>query len=644
MALVEFITPLALAGLILLIPVIILYLLKPKPKHIRIPTLMFVIPKQRRKRFTSFFNRFIRDPLLITQLLIITLLVLTMADPFTTSLEEKSEKEAVVLVIDASASMQSTDIQPSRFGKAKELAMKILDDQNPESPISLVLAENVPILILRDSDKGEVRTILEKINAGDTGSNIGDSVLFAKDLLSGSKFNKRIYVFSDFSKSQESELEFTKKMVSMENIPVEFVRISGTGENFGIIDLDVKRFITDPKKCYITFTIKNLGREEQRPLVDVFVDDDRISRTATHIKGWEQQLYHFESSISEDNHVIKVVININDALAVDNNAFAFLPKVKKYKVLLISGEGSDIYLRYALEASPNVELSLAVPPIIPDFDDFDTVILGDINPELVLPGTFRNLKEYVGEGKSAIIMASSGLDGIDNDNLRAVLPVMLIGLKEGEERIQIEQKHEILSGVTLQNLIAKKYIRCVAKNQSSVIASIDESPAIAYHKYGNGKIAFVGVNPGEDWSNFYYSSSHPIFWFQLLRWINREEDSLIMNNFKTGETLPVKGKINVVTPSGKSLDTGNLILDEVGVYRIKFDGMEDKLAVNLLDESESAISESIQNLDAINDENFVIMRERIQVREGFWDYLLALGILFLVVEIMVYKRRGLLGG
>jgi len=642
MAPVEFITPLALAGLLLLIPIIILYLLKPKPKHIRIPTLMFIIPKQRRKRFTSFFNRFIRDPLLITQLLIIMLLVLTMANPFTTSLEEKSEKEAVVFVIDASASMQATDVEPSRFGKAKELAMEILDDQNPESPIGLVLAENVPILLLKDSNKEKAKAVLRGITAADTGSNIGDSILFAKDLLSGSKFNKRIYVFSDFSRSQESELEFTRKMASMENIPVEFVRISGTGENFGIIDLDAKRFITNPEKCSITFTIKNFDREEQRPLVDVFVDDERISRTASHIKGGTQRLYHFEPDISEDEHIIRVVIDINDALSVDNTGVAFLPEVKKYRVLLITDESSDLYLRYALEASSNVELEIVVPPIIPEFDGFDAIILGEINPDLILPGTFRNLKEYSLGGGNVIIMASSGLERITDGNMKTLLPVMLIGLKEGEEKIQVEQNHEILSGVTLQNLIAKRYIRCIAKNQSSVIATIDESPAIAYHDYGGGKITFVGINPKEDWSNFYYSSSHPIFWFQLLRWINRGEDSLIMNNFKTGETLPVKSKVNVVTPAGKSLNTGNLILDEVGLYNIEFEGGEDRLAVNLLDESESAISESIQNLETINDENFVIVKEKIQLRKEFWTYLLAFGILFVIIEILIYTGRGLL--
>ncbi|MBU4202057.1 MAG: BatA and WFA domain-containing protein [Candidatus Altiarchaeota archaeon] len=272
MAFIEFVTPLALAGVLLLAPIIILYLLKPKPKHIKLPTLMFVISKRRRKRFASFFNRFIRDPLLLLQLLIIMLLVLTVANPFMMLFEERSEKEAVVFVIDASASMQSTDVSPSRFEKAKELAMQVLNYQNPESPISLVLAENVPILLLRDGRQEDVGGILSVIGAADTGSNIGDSVLFGKDLLSGSSMNKRIYVFSDFSKSQESELEFSRKVASMGNVAVEFVRVSGEGENLGVIEMGVKRFITEPEKCSITFTVKNFGQMEQGPSVDVLVD------------------------------------------------------------------------------------------------------------------------------------------------------------------------------------------------------------------------------------------------------------------------------------------------------------------------------------------------------------------------------------
>ncbi|MBU4266549.1 MAG: BatA domain-containing protein [Candidatus Altiarchaeota archaeon] len=642
MAFIEFVTPLALAGVLLLAPIIILYLLKPKPKHIKLPTLMFVISKRRRKRFASFFNRFIRDPLLLLQLLIIMLLVLTVANPFMMLFEERSEKEAVVFVIDASASMQSTDVSPSRFEKAKELAMQVLNYQNPESPISLVLAENVPILLLRDGRQEDVGGILSVIGAADTGSNIGDSVLFGKDLLSGSSMNKRIYVFSDFSKSQESELEFSRKVASMGNVAVEFVRVSGEGENLGVIEMGVKRFITEPEKCSITFTVKNFGQMEQGPSVDVLVDGGGVDTITSYIKGGEQFLYHLEPDITEDEHTIKVMINANDALAVDNTAFAFLPKVRKYGVLLITKEGSGNYLKYALEASSNVELEVSILPIVPEFHDFDTVIFGDLNPELVLPGTFKKLDEYARGGGSVVFLASSGLEGINNENLGSLLPVMLIGLREGDERIMVEQNHEIISSVTLQNLITKRHMRCVAKNQSSVIATIDESPALAYHSYGNGKVAFVGINPDEEWSNFYYSSSHPIFWFQLLQWINRGENSLVINNFKTGESLPVNGRINVVTPSGKSLDTGNVILDEVGIYGIRFDDLDDKIAVSLLDESESAISESIPSLNTINDENFVISGEKVQTKRELWFYILALGLLFLFIEILVYKRRGLL--
>ncbi len=642
MASLEFVTPLALAGLLLLIPIIILYLLKPKPKHIKLPTLMFVVSKKRRKRFASFFNRFIRDPLLLLQLLIIILLVLAVANPFMIRWEEKSEKGAVVLVIDASASMQSTDVTPSRFERAKEIAMQILDHQNPESSISIVLAENLPILLLRGGTKEDAMKILSSIRAADTGSNIGDSILFAKDILSGSMLNKRIYVLSDFSKSQESEMEFSRKMASMDNVAVEFVRVSGKGKNSGIIDIDAKRFITEAKKCSITFTVKNFARDEDKLPIDVFVDSKEVGRIAKRLGGGEQFLYHLEPNITEKRHVIKVVVNANDALAVDNTAFAFLPGVKKYRVLLVTKEGSDSYLRYALEASSNVDLEVSIPPIIPEFYGFDTVILGDIDPKIILPGTFKKLGEYARDGGRVVFLVSSGMGEMDNKNMISILPVIPVGLKEGDERMRVVENHEIIQGVVLRNLITKRHLQCVAKNQSRVIATIDKSPALAYHSYGKGTVVFVGINPDEEWSNFYYSSFHPIFWFQLMQWINRREDSLVTNNFRTGESLPLKDRVTVVTPSGKSRHTENIILDEVGIYTIGSSDPDNKVAVSLLDESESDISESISNLNTVNDGNSAILREKVQVRIEFWLYLIILGLIFLFIESLTYKRKGLL--
>ena len=82
--------PLALLGILLAIPIILLYLLKPKPKKVKFPTVMFMTHMEKDKRFKFFPKRFIRDPLLIIQVLLLIFLVLAITEPQITTTGEKN--------------------------------------------------------------------------------------------------------------------------------------------------------------------------------------------------------------------------------------------------------------------------------------------------------------------------------------------------------------------------------------------------------------------------------------------------------------------------------------------------------------------------------------------------------------------------
>ena len=95
-----FTTPLALAALASIIPLIILYLLHPKPLEIHLPSLMFLMKVQEeKKRFYSSITRLIKDPLFLTQLLVLIFLSIAAAGPFFTA-EEPLSGEHTVIIID----------------------------------------------------------------------------------------------------------------------------------------------------------------------------------------------------------------------------------------------------------------------------------------------------------------------------------------------------------------------------------------------------------------------------------------------------------------------------------------------------------------------------------------------------------------
>jgi hypothetical protein len=201
----------------------------------------------------------------------------------------------------------------------------------------------------------------------------------------------------------------------------------------------------------------------------------------------------------------------------------YMPEVKKYRVLLITDENADQYIRYALTSSKDIELRLAIPPVIPEFDYFDVVIIGELKKEFMLPGTFRDLHLYANKGGHVIFIASENLPSFKNNaDLADFLPVTLDSVKNKTENIGVRSDHEILLDVVpkgsgeFPNIAVSRYITATAKNASTVIAEVLNSPVIAYNLSGKGKVVYIGINPASGWSNFYYSSSFPVFWLQLI--------------------------------------------------------------------------------------------------------------------------------
>lgn len=638
----------ALLGLLLLIPIILLYLLNPKPKHIRFPTVMFITRIEKEKRFRSLFTRFIRDPLLLLQILIIIFLVMGLLNPFLVTEEEMDPPTSVVIVIDGSASMQATDIQPDRFSRARDFAAAIIKNINPEGRVSVILAENIPIYALKDETRDQALHHLNKIECGDTPTNIEDALLLAKDSMAGYKPGGKIYVLSDFSKTDKGNLEIAKKLVDKAGINVEFIKIIGDGKNLGITNIGAKRFLTQEDRFYLVYTIRNFQPEDTSVEINIAVDQDTIKTLKGNITGNSERLFNVEGSVSESDHVIEVKINSIDDFPLDDVAYAILPAIRKYDILLIKNEESDIFLKNALDSAPNINLKVAVFPIyisseIPALDNFDTIFVGEINGKYldVLPGFFNDLKNYYTGGGNIVFLASSNLNTFQVEDLNSLLPVELNALRDEKDDINVLVDHGILKDVDLAHIVTKKHIDAVLKNNSQAIVGVrnKNTPLLAYKDLTENKVFYLGINPDPEWSNLCYSSSFPVLILQLVKWINCKETKITTRVFTTGDYLPLLDDLNMTSPSGKTLSSRDLILDEMGIYTVYYREGQEKIAVNLADETESEISGSL-DVETISHEDYEVKKEKVEVQDDIYPYLIAVAIIILFAEMVMYVRRG----
>ncbi|MBU0762413.1 MAG: BatA and WFA domain-containing protein [Candidatus Altiarchaeota archaeon] len=639
-------TPAALAGLALLIPIILLYLLRPKPKIVNYPSVMFIRFIEKNKRFTSFLERFIQDPILLMQMLIVSMIVLAAANPFYMSEEEMRDTRSVAFVIDASASMQSTDEDPTRFGLAIEKARGLMGQLNPDDEVSIVVASSIPTSLAARAKPKAAQAILDKIAVQDTPSNIGDSMLLAKDMLLSSERKKEIYVLSDFAQSSGVDVLVAKKLAESDGVKVELLKVGKRGYNAGIVSLNAMRSSSNRNQMFLTMTVRNYHPFEYLVEVKITSNDKPLFSTSKALKADSEEFIVATPNITADAQDIRVEILGSDELALDEVAYVRVPQDKTNNVLLLTSEGKNVYLRLMLDSlvsAKKISLAYAVPPVIPDLSGFDVVILGDVSQNSILPGTLRDIENNVKDGGVFVVMGSENI-ALFGETLWHLMPVDMLGQSDRESDIEVSLEHEMLTDVTFENIVVKKYPNMKERDNNTVtLLRTRESniPLMSYKKLDKGYIAYVGIDSNPQRSNLYYSSDFPIFWNQMIAYFTKDMSSLSTKSYLTGEYLTLERRLGITTPDGKRVNAAAIYLDKVGVYMINKEDAVEYAPVNLLSSAESNTTVAdLENLDEASD--FSVKYEKKDVKVETYKQLILVALMFLVVEAVIYRRRGLL--
>ena len=117
-------TPLALAWAALAVPIVIFYILKIRLRRVPVTTTLFWSQIYEEKRPRSLWQQLRHLLSLLLQLLFLLLVVLALTDPFW--FWEQLQAQRVVLVVDNSASMNATDVVPTRLDEARDRGSRLI--------------------------------------------------------------------------------------------------------------------------------------------------------------------------------------------------------------------------------------------------------------------------------------------------------------------------------------------------------------------------------------------------------------------------------------------------------------------------------------------------------------------------------------
>lgn len=344
-----------LIALICIPVIIILYMLRPKNIPFTLPSLYLWKVMANEIESASKLQKFKSSLLMVLQIIAVLLLTFMLAGLFRKS---GVMPNSVILVIDCSVSMQSTDVSPSRMDEAKKQAEAYINGLEKDAKVTLIAIKDVPeILVTEETDQ---KLVIATINGLEAVDSYGDMELAIQTGLA-------------LKQSEEMEIVYFGDRVYP---GATNIWIKQNEDNVGVHGLSYTLY-EQAGTISVLADIKNYGTATQVVPLSLYADGLLFDAKQVEIPGSDGAKVFFEG-IPAVTSEMKIQIDREDILKVDNTAYAVVGKTTMKKVVLVSA--SNIYLEKILKLNPGFELFLAEPTAIESLKGYDLYIYDGVLP------------------------------------------------------------------------------------------------------------------------------------------------------------------------------------------------------------------------------------------------------------------------
>jgi Ca-activated chloride channel family protein len=352
-----FLTPLALAFALLSIPILVLYMLKLRRRDVLVSSTLLWQRLLRDREANAPWQRLRRNLLLLLQLLILALLVLALARPFVPSSTVVSG--SAVFLLDASASMQATDVPPSRFEAARSAAQEIVAQMGSGDTVSIIEVGPQPqVLVAPTDDRSLLRRVLAEAAPTEGPADWEAAFALAAGSLSSAQ-DTQVVIFSD------GALPETLPPLPGE---VRFVGVGGGEDNLAVAALAIREGSEGPQAFA---RVSNYSSADAQAVVELSADgvlfDVRRLSVPAHGSA-DLALIDLPYDLS----VLQARIAGEDALPLDDAGWAVRASVGSGRVLLVSD--GNLFLERALDMLPNVDMTRLSPDQSLPTEPYDLVV------------------------------------------------------------------------------------------------------------------------------------------------------------------------------------------------------------------------------------------------------------------------------
>jgi Ca-activated chloride channel family protein len=558
----NFLAPAAFAFAAAIPVVVVFYLLKRK-RVVRLVSSTLLWQKFLAETQASApFQRLRKNWLLILQIILLILAVLALSRPYFAA---KAKPAALrVVVLDASASMQSIDESPSRFERARAEALKWVDSlANNSQMVVLQAGANTEVKQSATTEKAALRRALQACVASDSPTRLLPALRMAESLVRD-QADAEIHLFSDGAVPELSEFE-------NKALPLVYHKVGKRGDNVGITALDVRSNPANPNERAVYASVVNYSSNAQPVELELRLDDKLLETRPLTIAAGEASPQVFVAGQTQDG-VFTVRINVKDDLAADNQASIVSLLPKPVRVLLVT-RGNRL-LEKALRAVPNVELGV-VPDLAESGAEYDFVVLDDVTPTTWPKGNVLAFH----------VVNTNWVENPKNIESPAI--------------VDWKSTHPLLRYAGFDNVQVAQSLTAKTPSWAVSVAEAPQAPILLAGDLGRQRIVWVGFDVLE--SNWPLRVSFPIFIANAVEWLNpantkssqllvKAGDAFRMSlahSEKNAEVILAGGakKTYTIDPNANEFVFGDTF--KQGTYRLRIGTNETMFCVDLLDAQES---------------------------------------------------------
>ena len=623
LTLVQVLTVLGIAGG----AVTVLYLLKLRRRRVDVPFVKLWEQILAEKQTTRLFSQLKRWLSLLVALAIVACLAFALGDPRLSGATRAGR--TVVVLVDASASMQATDVAPSRFEAAKGLVDQLIDEMGPADRmlIAQLDATATPLSPLT-SEPRVLKDALDDLFPTEVGANLRAGLRVALDVLHDAP-NAEVVLVSDGVVDEERfDTTAFEAALAERDVRLSWAKIGVGGQNVGIAAFSVRRYPLDKSQSEVLVELYNPSDEDHAVELELLGDGQPVDvqRLTVHAGERLRRFFQNVSGVDETMEArLRFADGSHDALGADDRAFARLPQRRRARVLVVSG--GNLYLQAALLLDEYLDVTEITPAQYAEQPhDFDVGIFDDWVPPFLpdFPVLYLHPNPTdVGTG-----------------------PFEIDGQVEAPYFDQLERRHPLLQFTALGDVNMGSALKVRLQPGDRVVAGDAGVPLIvAGSRDGHRFVAFTFDIRQSDLP---LRVAWPILLLNTIDYFVQESAGFV-SSYETGDTWRVPApadasRVVIVDPDGEEREVpvveGRAVYAglHAGFHTLRSEEGEERFAANLGPGRESEIAPA---------EAFAIgareatppTRGEVGVRRELWLYLVLLVLGVLCVEWFTYHRR-----